>query len=130
MKQMGAWALQTAGLELEMGKPSKALDATLNRFNGWKKSPIDEMILSLLRVAEFFDTKIIRAQYRQGAEAEAGYTLREHLHDLYDIEEPGVVVPEAVYDDDDDILLAAGLSNTSRPEAMPETMPETIPETN
>ena len=105
---MGAWALKPFGLELvTTSNPAKALNTTLKRFNGWKESPIDEMVLSLLRVAEFFDAKIVRGQYRQ---SEGEYTLREHLHEQYDIEEPGVVVPEAEYDDDDDILLAAEMS--------------------
>lgn len=108
---MGAWALEPFGLELDLTKPARPLDATLKRFNGWKDSPIDEMVLSLLRVAEFFEAKIIRGQYRHGEPGE-GYTLREHLHDRYDANESGIVVPDTVYDDDDDILLAAGLSST------------------
>ena len=75
MENMGSWALQKFGVPLFLTtNMSESFNCVMKRFKGWKKSPIDVMVLDLWKIAKFFHVRVLRGLYRRG-----DYTLRDHL---------------------------------------------------
>jgi hypothetical protein len=61
----------------------------MKRFGGWKRSPVDLMAISLMRLDKFFQIKIARGRYGLGE-----YTLKEDFVDIYP--KQGVVLPAII----------------------------------
>ncbi|KZS11604.1 Uncharacterized protein APZ42_023545 [Daphnia magna] len=90
MNRMGAWAFRPFGLSLDAidCSSNESLYSTLKRFDGWKSYTIDMMVVSLMRIDEFFMDKITRGRLGLG-----DYALRDHLSETYSQED---AVPDAV----------------------------------
>ncbi len=89
MNKMGAWALRPFGVSLDsLDSQSDSFTSLMKQFNCWKNYPIDMLVISLLRIDEFYIDTITRGRNGLG-----DYTLREHLNGTYCQDD---VVPEAL----------------------------------
>ena len=86
MGNMGSWVLRPFGVLLLTTNQSESFNCTMKRFKGWKRSPVDLMVISLMRLDNFFQIKVARGRY--GLE---DYTLKEELVDYYPRQ--GVIIP-------------------------------------
>ena len=78
MPNMGSWVLRPFGILLLTTNQSESFNCTMKRFGGWKRSPVDLMAISLMRLDKFFQIKIARGHYGLGE-----YTLKEDFVDIY-----------------------------------------------
>ena len=89
MPNMGSWVLRPFGILLLTTNQSESFNCTMKRFGGWKRSPVDLMAISLMRLDKFFQIKIARGHYGLGE-----YTLKEDFVDIYP--KQGVVLPAII----------------------------------
>ncbi len=89
MPNMGSWVLRPFGILLLTTNQSESFNCTMKRFGGWKRSPVDLMAISLMRLDKFFQIKIARGRYGLGE-----YTLKEDFVDIYP--KQGVVLPAII----------------------------------
>ena len=89
MHNMGSWVLAPFGVALLTTNQAESFNATMKRFQNWKKLPLDMMVVSFLRLDEFFAARIARGHY--GLD---DYKLRKHLQKYYPSE--GAVIPKQV----------------------------------
>ncbi|XP_046449334.1 uncharacterized protein LOC124197832 isoform X2 [Daphnia pulex] len=89
MPNMGYWVLRPFGILLLTTNQSESFNCTMKRFGGWKRSPVDLMAISLMRLDKFFQIKIARGRYGLGE-----YTLKEDFVDIYP--KQGVVLPAII----------------------------------
>lgn len=80
---MGTWALQTFGIALLTSNQSES-------FNAIFKRPLDMMVISMLRIDQFFRRKIVRGEH-----GVSDYTLREKFK-KHPEEIKNIVLPEAM----------------------------------
>lgn len=75
---MGSWALRLFDIILLTTNQSESFNATLKRFNQWKKLSIDMMIISLIRLDQFFTRRVQNGLYGFGE-----YRIHPHLKSQY-----------------------------------------------
>ena len=85
---MGAWSLRPFGLSLDsLGSQTESFTSLMKQFDGWQNYTIDMLVISLLRIDEFYMDAITRGRNGLG-----DYTLRDHLNGAYQDD----VVPDAI----------------------------------
>lgn len=87
MHRMGAWGLLPLGIPVP--SHSELFVSIMNRFSGWKTFSVDNMVISLMRVTEYFNDRITRGRIRVG-----DYTVKENMSVTYC--QGDAIVPEAV----------------------------------
>lgn len=93
---MGAWALRPHGIEFLTSNQAESFNSQMKRFIGTKEQPIEMMVLSILRFTEFRENEVKIAQYRVGGQ----WVLRKHLVTKYNRNDPNVILPRIIPDEE------------------------------
>ena len=88
---MGVWALKNHEVSLLSNNMAESFNATLKRFVQWNRQKVDMAALSLLRLTEYFERRVLWSRQGQG-----DYRLLESMAGFY-AEQPSTALPE-VYD--------------------------------
>ena len=82
IEHIGSWEMECFGLDSATTNQSESFNAVLKRLQQWKEVPVDAMVLSLKRLADFH-----LAEVQRGYAGLGNYDLR-----------PGLPAPVAVVD--------------------------------
>jgi len=66
VNHLGAWLLRPFGLDSATTNQSESFNYVLKRLQDWKEAPIDALVLSLFRLAQFHVAEIRRGRCGQG----------------------------------------------------------------
>jgi len=92
IEQLGSWQLQPYGLTSSTTNQSESFNAVLKRLQAWTEAPVDAMVLSLYRLAQYYNAEISRGMNGLGS-----YTRRDGV-------DAGVTTTTAVTPLPDDIV--------------------------